>query len=484
MSGTALEVLRESLELHLAPPATRPAFRVEDADARFTWILDGDAPVALLKKDEDVFELRCGGPGQPCPPKELPPHYHTVTYTGVRIIFMWRLRGANCGECLSSDYAAASEGEAVVITCQQRWSNGTLSTAELRLSVDEEWNAYIAEVRTELKARRATTALEYCNIIPAGIGDSRPEYERFPLTFWQTPQGVKKMLKNPLWWTSVGAQDLQGEKHIAQGGFLGFGPDPVLNPVIEVLASDPETGAVTCCGLQDEHIMVWPAAGRHARKTGWFELSAHYRLFSIPEALAQHLVDNAAWLETGPMVAWKFQYPATPELPADLSRVELPGSPFYGKADWSTPLPWDKPFNGQLWTASPNPDAAIHYDRTVGRERPGSIRLRPDGERIVFGPGSGHTLHLDEGTRYRYSVWVRTRGATQARIAAWKTRFRNGDQGECASATLPGDSDWTELVAEITGGGDDIPFANLTLQAEGKGEAWFTDLAFERVENA
>jgi hypothetical protein len=403
-----------------------------------------------------------------------------VTQSGVRIVYTWRLNGT-CGTRLSTEIKTRVEAGGIRVTNHQQWSDGSRSRSEIFLSYDSAWGAYVAEVKTVLDARRVTRALEYCNILPAAIGDSRPGRERHPFTYWSHPDGLRKMLKNPLWFASVGAQDLTGEKHVAQGGFLGFGPDDIMNPVIEIVRSDPETGATTCDGLQDEHIMAFPADGRHAAPTGWFHLEAHYRLFSIPPAMAERLVKQAKAMTPGAMLAWKFQYPPTPELPADLTRVKLPGSRFYGPSDWSQPVPWDRPYNGQLWTASPDPAAAIYYDRKVGRKKPGSIRLRVDGTPISFNAGSGHTLHLDEGQTYRFSIWIKTRGNAKGYVQAAEALFRAGDRAIQTSKKVGPNSTWTQVQASVTGQKDEVPFAIPFLSAEGKGEVWFTDPCFEPI---
>lgn len=477
---TALELFRDELNL-TAAAAHEPQWRIEDDGPRFTWVLDGERPVGMLDRDEDAFELLCAGPDSPCPEKKLPRHYHNPEYRGVRLIYAWRLRGKGAGECLSTGITRETDAAsgAPVIRNTQHWSDGTRSESTIRMRFDPAWNAYVADIDATLRLRRNTTALEYCNIIPAAIGDSRPGRERFPLTFWQHPDGLRKMLKNPLWFCSAGAQDLYGEKHIAQGGFLGFGPDDELNPVIEIVASDPETGATTCDGLQDEHIMIAPAEGRHAAATGWFELRAAYRVYSIPRTLCEHIVDKADFMRPGAMLAWKFQYPPTPELPADLSRVELPGSPFYGASDWSKPVPWDAPYNGRLWTASPDPAAPIHYDRGMGRTRPGSIRMRVEGAERGFWPGSGHTLHTDGGVTYRASVWIRTEGSATGWLDVCDTRFRTGDGNHLRSEPVGPDSDWTRVQVELTARGRDAPFAETMLFASGTGKVWFTELCFE-----
>jgi hypothetical protein len=476
---TDLEIRRDALGLRQAS-AHVGDWRVQPAGERFVWLFDGDRGVALIDRETQSLELRCAGPACLCPSAVLPKHYHVVTQTGVRILFLWRLRGKGCGEPgpVSLDIEAARDG--IRVHARQPWSDGSVAEVTLRLAHEPAWDRYVVDAQAVLRARRVATALEYCNVLPAGIGDSRPGREKYPWTFWRHPDGYRKMLKNPLWFCSAGAQDLAGEKRIAPGGCIGFGPEADLNPVIEVVASSPASGCMTCDNLQDEHVMVLPPDGTHAA-SGWYRLAAHYRLFSVPQPLAEHIVQGAALMKPGAFLAWKFQYPATPELPDDLRGVALPGAPFHGPADWSRGIPWDAPFNGRLWTASPDPAAAIHFDRQAGARTPGAIRLRVAGERLEFAPGSGHTLHTDAGATCRLSAWVRTEGQVRAGLKLLDLLYRPGDGRTFASATLPADSDWTRLETEFTARGDEAPFADTVLCAEGTGQAWFSDLVFEAL---
>ncbi|MBN4074129.1 hypothetical protein JYT61_01060 [bacterium AH-315-E10] len=474
---THLEKCREEMGLEADHPHT-PDWRIERVDDDFTWIFDGDRGVALIHLGQKSFELRVHGPQSDCPPAIIPKHYHVVSQVGARILYEWRLKGQGHGDCKSLTQSIDMVDGLPQLYCEELWEDHTISKTTLTLSYNSAWGAYVIDGKPVLDARYIRTSLEYCNILPAGIGDSRNGMERHPHTYWKHPDGYRKLLKNPLWFNSVGAQDLSGEKHIEQGGFIGFGPDPVFNPVIEIVSSDPETGATTCDNLQDEHIICVPAEGRHAA-TGWFHIDAHYRFFSIPQKMAESISSKSTLMKPGAMLPWKFQYPPTPELPRDLSRVELPGSPFYGPSDWSTPIPWDEPYNGLLWTASPEPEAAIHYDRTNGFSSKGSIRLRVDSNDAFFSPGSGHTLHLDEGVRYRASIRIKTEGDVRAHMDFIELLFNLATSSSNKTEIVGPDCDWTLVEVECIGKGDDFPFATPTLQAEGTGMAWFCDYSLD-----
>lgn len=119
-------------------------------------------------------------------------------------------------------------------------------------------------------------------------------------------------------------------------------------------------------------------------------------------------------MEPGAMLAWKFQYPPLLELPADLTRVE--------------------------------------------------------GPKLGFAAGSGRTLHTEAGTRYRLSGWIRTRGQASGWLTLIDMLFRPGDGHSFPSAVAGPDADWTYVEAQLVGRGDDAPFADIVLHAQGPGE--------------
>ncbi|HOF88801.1 MAG TPA: hypothetical protein PLZ36_11975, partial [Armatimonadota bacterium] len=69
----------------------------------------------------------------------------------------------------------------------------------------------------------------------------------------------------------------------------------------------PAAGACTCDNLMDEHLMIGAPDLRQC-PDGWYHLRVTYRLFSLPAPLAAALAARTTPLETGPMLAWKFQY--------------------------------------------------------------------------------------------------------------------------------------------------------------------------------
>ena len=131
-----------------------------------------------------------------------------------------------------------------------------------------------------------------------------------------------------------------------------------------------------------------------------------------------------------------------------------------------------------LWTTSPDPAAAIHYDRAVGREKPGSIGLRVENNSINFGPGSGHTLHVEEGVQYRYAMWLKTEGAARGWIEVLEVLFRTADGEPRPSVKGGPDSEWSHVEIEFIGRGEDAAFACTRICAEGAGQVWFTDMTF------
>src|ERR1039458_937299 len=85
---TVLEGMRDAMKLRGRARHT-PQWRIVEASDRFVWIMDGACAVALVDRQDEMFELRCHGPGHSCPPAVVPKHYHIVTYAGVRFTCSW-----------------------------------------------------------------------------------------------------------------------------------------------------------------------------------------------------------------------------------------------------------------------------------------------------------------------------------------------------------------------------------------------------------
>ena len=370
------------------------------------------------------------------------------------------------------------EGEVPLVVHQQRWTDGSIAESVARVRFEPAWGTYQVTIETRLRARHMAATLEFGNVLPAAISDTRPGAARHPNTYWSYRKGVRKMLKNPLWFCSTGAQDPIDEKHLYPGGFIGFGPDPHLNPVIEFLATESLIGAMTDEVTQAERLVLLPPGSRTIRATGWCEMSVSYRLFSVPEKLAGRLLGAAEDMVPGPMLAGKFRSRAIPVLPSNLSGIQLPGSPYFGPADWQVPIPWDGPFDGQMWMASPDPAADVYYCTDDGHPTDGSIRLAPAGDLLVVTPGSGHLRRIEANTTYLFTMWIRTEGRTEAWIECQETLYAPGDKARHRSESIGTDSPWTQVTTTVTGRGDDAPYAVTAICATGHGHAWFSGMSF------
>jgi hypothetical protein len=479
---TATYLEQQRTAMGLSPRKHAPAWRMEAADERFVWLFDGDRAVGLVDTKEDNFELRVGDPWSACPPAEVPKHYHICTYTGLRVINHWRMRGGNT-KLLDSSYTF-EVGDAVVVTMTETYSDGSVGVHRTRLYYDAAWNAYIAEITADLTARRILMEQEYCNLIPVAIGDTRPGRAKYQQTVWTDTGGVLRgMGKNPLWYVSVGAQDLFGVRGIPAGGFLGWVAEPDFNPVAEIVEANTPIGAGTCDALMDEHLMIHAPDARHC-PDGWFRLHVVTRLFSIPPVMADALAAQTTRPEFGPMLAWKFQYaPHEGPIAADLNRVPLPGMPSYGVADLNTPVPWDEPCFTGLWTASSLPEADLYWDPEIGHAGCRSLRVTVNGQEKHFIPGSGPTTHTEAGQRYRIGAWIRTRGDVRAWVEGNEILFQSF-RPVTTHATDPvgPDSEWTWAETSYTAIGDDAPFMAFNLVAEGTGMAWFDEMTFVPME--
>jgi hypothetical protein len=256
-----------------------------------------------------------------------------------------------------------------------------------------------------------------------------------------------------------------------------------MNPAIEILHASPHAGACTCDRLMDEHLMLVAPTADHATD-GWVQMQVQFRLLSLPAPLACRLANEATPLDYGPMCAWKFQYaPTEGPIPVDLTRVELPGQPSYGAADFNTPVSWDHPFPGQLWTASSHPDADLYWDPHIGYVGQRSLRVTVRDQEKKFSAGTGPTTHTEAGTRYRLRAVIRTQGDVHAWVEANEVLFKSFDPVEMHStATVGPDSEWTHVDVSYVARGDDAPFVEVMIAARGDGYAWFDALSFQPEE--
>lgn len=483
VAPTYLEQLRA--EMGYTPPAHAhtPTWRVEEADERFRWLMDGDRGVALLDAEQDNFELRVADPWSACPLAVIPRHYHIYCYEGLRVTTQWWLRGWRSPK-VAGTLCWDVRDQAVYFENQEQWADGSHGTHSGRLYYDAAWGGYVTEMTADLTARYLITDQEFSNIIPPHIGDTRPGREKYQQAVWLDSDGILRGLrKNPLWFVSVGAQDAYGRRSIPAGGFLSWVAEPDFNPAVEILESNRPVGATTCDNLMDEHFVINVPDARHC-PDGWFRLHVKYRILSLPASLATALAERTTPLEYGPMLAWKFQYaPTNGPIGTDLNRVELPGRLSYGTADFTTPVPWDEPFFGQIWTASSSPDADLYYDPQIGHHGTRSLRIAVQGEEKKFAPGSGPTVHTVAGTRYRVGAWVRTEGQVRAWVEGNEILFSNYPPVEAhATPMVEPDSDWTWVETCYVARGEEAPFVGLFVCAEGDGLAWFDEFTFVAVD--
>jgi len=482
MKTTFLEHLRTEMGWAPSAPQYAPAWHVVEVDARWRWLLDGDRAVALLDAVEDNFELRVADPWSSCPPAVIPKHYHIVSYTGLRAINKWYTFHREQPRT-ASRLNWKVDGETACFTLEEDYADGSFGTHEGKLVYDPAWGRYVVEITAKLTARRVLRMQEFVNLIPANIGDTRPGRAKYQQVVWLDRDNVLRgMGKNPLWFTSVGAQDLDGRRGIPVGGFLGWIAEPDFNPVIEIRESTTGVGAGTCDALMDEHMMLAvPDAAQCP--DGWFHLHVKFRLFSLPAEMATHLAARTTPLEFGPMLAWKFQYaPHEGPIGKDLNRIELPGIETYGTLDMNTPVPWDRPFFGQLWTPSNHPDADLFYDTDCGHAGQRSLRIKVDGKAKSFCPGSGPTMHTEEGRQYRVGAWIRTEGDVTAWVEGNEILFNTWNPvTRHATPSVGAQSDWTWVETAYVARGDNAPFAAFFICAEGTGLAWFDELTFVAV---
>ena len=141
--------------------------------------------------------------------------------------------------------------------------------------------------------------------------------------------------------------------------------------------------------------------------------------------------------------------------------------------DFETPIPAGTLYVGCMW------GHGVRLDTRTGRSGTCSLRVSGAEAQPIHG---GTALHVETRRRYRLSGWVRTRGVTGGAFLRLNQVFWNWHdvRDSQQSEILTGDNDWTRLEIEFKPVAGD-PFAVPGLVVEGRGTAWFDDLALQEI---
>ena len=432
------------LPRHEHKPVFRIA-RVRDRKYRedYLWILDGKQRIGLINKrfgEIELFRFLPPADGEHVDYR-MPEIYTWLTLRGARICIVPQGGPGLKGEMTWSQDA----GETLRIACAEEM-DGNMRLAHGFVLRFDPLLGYVLECDYDLRMAKPRT-FEYANILAGGLADSRDDHKRFQKCIWARRDGALcYMYQNPLsLMQSFGAEWTD----MPDGGFVGWVADRDMNPFLEMIEAPP-TAFATCSEWYDQHVIAKPPRTKSA--DGFYHIRAVYRMLSLPLPVAKELEDAARTM-----------------LPAE-------GRPWHAGFrqgivnDFEAPVPSGTLYNGCLW------DRTARIDKTVGHSGNHSLRLR--GGELARPIAGGVPLALETGKRYRFSAWVRTRGATGKGVfigldeVIWTW---DDIHASYRSKVLRGDHDWTRLEVEFEPKAWN-PIAVPCLAVEGEGTAWFDDI--------
>ena len=481
---TVLAIAWTSLDVCIAPAANQvidlaehtPHFKWRTLPSGEQWIYDGSLPVGAfyaatdpmtsLARPISLHNLRLlpGGPlfirkGESCGPLCLSWRKHLIFQmkidalevdTGDPERFRLYLKAHDIALRPDQPKQPAYEPENV---SEETW---------LELSYDRDLPSYVFDVRTRMTvnpARRDAMqnrdfrGLEFGDLLPDGANDrfSPRGSKRYPWLIYRARDGC--LYK---WPQTHHLNQMQIE--YAPDGLLAFVAEPEYNPVVEFVGgSGLDVRSEVCWAMYDVHF-------KHVRHRQSRLLAAnkplevHYRVYSVPEAMAKQWLDHAklAPVIEGP----QFRLPAfvvdrvNRFEPSDEYRVPSDFW-FWQRTDDNCRWVWDQGFQsrGSLTIERPTSDgqSSWHFDLI----------------------DSGHFAGYKLRGRYRIRARVRTRNVTGSVKLAWQIISPTREPEY--SQTLSGTRDWT-LVEIETADVLQCRRAAVRFIQEGAGTSWIDDL--------
>ena len=442
-----------------------PDFRIEEFAPEKWWIFDRDVKVGLVIREYQLAELVNHDPHHPDRSITFPRIYHAPTMTGDRVTFaMYGLSS----DRTENDLRFAADRAAVTATFTEHWPDGRTAVHTLTWKVDPDFG-YILCCTAEMHSPTPDSR-EYCNFLPQGTTDDRPEFARYPYILWQHPSGETIRWNQNCISAVVAGMVNAAQRSIMNGGFIGYFGEPNRNATLEMLESTPTTMAVTCLNMLDEHIIWRPTpASEFARDAeGRYVSRAVYNIVSVPGTVGTALTGRARMAD----------------LMLDKSTKEIHyRSMVFGKeADFEAPMDLAATFRGIAFSCGVDePGAPVTVAADVGHSGTHSLRLRADGQ-LVASHFTGGSLHVTEGQRYRVSAWIKTDltdGQAVLKVDECIFTFDNVT-AQCASDPLTGRTDWRRVFVEFTPG-EKAHVITLRAEVSGHGTAWVDDILMEKL---
>lgn len=469
---------KKILESFVKPSRRRysPEFRVT-TDANGWRLSDGDQPVAFFGK-EFYFDIWQFSPFEPPEMANVEPagkvrDLHTLHNTFINLPLIRHRAGDLC----EGDPEAAPparwrwekrSGKELHVSLSRRFPAGERLRYDVRVVYDPQWARY--RYFFDATAWKLTSGgMEPINMMLGGALASRPEKRRWTHSVWVDPDGKLKRLvhSNALFEATDYADPLWRTKNAPQrGAWVAYAAHPSFNPAMLIHETNVPICFATCSQLFDEHL-IWQQAGLDQLDDGFFCFRMRTELVNLRPAMARTMLNQAA--DPPRPRKWQTQRVA---LPFHMDAVNS----FEEAVD-----PW-QPEECPILVVEKDEKAPIQWVRDAAHSGRHAIRFdgREPHKRLAL-QTCGAVCNVDLHTRYRLSVWVKTRGVDRfARAELASYEYTNANVIDNAtSPALSGTNDWTKLTVELDSGDEAYLMPGLVLY--GKGTAWFDDAMLEKV---
>ena len=463
-----------------------PHFDVIECETGF-WIRDHDRPIAYIHRQWyalDAFEF---SPFDTLGREPvIDPRYEMGTYINMHAMlfqaiggnFRWPTAGCTTRWQTDDPRTLWLEIDAEYVSGERTWN-------VLTIDYDADTGQYRYHIRDRLQLP-VQRRQEFCNVYPKDAGNGMPGQKKWQYTFWTGADGrMWKMPHTPALTFAARNWNEGVHKHLAPGGFIGWGVEDDFNLVAVIERASVPVLSATCDMWYDEHLVFEQSGMEYLTDERTSEVEVCLRLFNAPSEHVHHLIDQADCVPI-----------------SDREIAERSGPAFiFGRInDLETPMDPREPQTGQMWrvhdlAAKPAllemelaggrtvgrvpPERHVFWVDDCGRSGTRSIRLRGLPDRILRLAPAGQNVRVEPNTAYRFEGWIKTRGARgRLCIGGYRSSLTQA-HNEAESPTAEPDSDWTHVSVQIDG--KDDPYVLCRLVVEGDGDAWFDDLCWNEV---
>ncbi len=358
--------------------------------------------------------------------------------------------------------------------------NNVVEETWLELTYDAELPSYVFDVRTRVTIRPGRAAamfardfrgLEFGDILPAGCNARFPPYgnKRYQWYVYKGRDGQLYKLPH----NHSNGPERRGILY-AKDGFMAFLLEPDYNPVVHFVGDSAlHVFSEICWAMYDVHFK-FVRSKQIELVTAEKPLEVHYRVYSISQAEAKRMLEQAAW---------------DPKLDDPAIRAPLYATD--GVNHFEPSDEYRRPTDAYCWQAS---DANCTWDWTTGYRSKGSLTIGRSTEQgasrwlaeRALRELRVYDLKAPFTGRYRIRAMVRTKEVTGAVRLGWTflgatpAGPRKDRRPQYSTRQLRGTNDWTELILE-TSPGAPAAGARVFLEQQGAGQCWFDDVEIRPV---